>query len=90
MSNLYELGKVDIPSSGNNFSYNYDKYSDLMISKFNSYQFIIFIDDLSFEEMETDYKIIKSALDGNIKEQPNNIALLYISFTLLICFAPKF
>ena len=39
ISNLYELGKVDIPSSGNDFKYNYNKYDDDMISKFNSYQF---------------------------------------------------
>lgn len=39
MSTFYDLGKVDIPSSGNKYKFNYEYYSDSMISKFNSYQF---------------------------------------------------
>lgn len=37
--------------------------------------FIIFIDDLSFEEFETDYKEMKSVLDGGIEEIPDNILI---------------
>ena len=48
------------------------------LDKFNNYQFIIFIDDLSFEKIDSDYKLIKSTLDGSIQNQPNNI-LLYIT-----------
>ena len=48
------------------------------LEKFNNYSFIIFIDDLSFEKIDNDYKIIKSTLDGSIQYQPNNI-LLYVT-----------
>ena len=49
-----------------------------LIGKLSDYRFIIFIDDLSFEKIDSDYKIIKSTLDGSIQNQPNNI-LLYVS-----------
>ena len=51
----------------------YEKYS-----YFKNFNFIIFIDDLSFEKIDSDYKIIKSTLDGSIQNQPNNI-LLYVT-----------
>ena len=49
-----------------------------ILEKFNNYQFILFIDDLSFEKIDSDYKIIKSTLDGSIQNQPSNI-LLYVT-----------
>ena len=49
-----------------------------LISKFSQMRFIIFIDDLSFEKIDSDYKIIKSTLDGSLQNQPNNI-ILYIT-----------
>ena len=49
-----------------------------IIGKFIEFRFIIFIDDLSFEKIDSDYKIIKSTLDGSIQNQPTNI-LLYVS-----------
>ncbi len=49
-----------------------------ILGKFNKYSFIFFIDDLSFEKIDSDYKIIKSTLDGSIQNQPNNI-LLYVT-----------
>ena len=48
------------------------------LDKFNKFRFIIFIDDLSFERIDSDYKIIKSTLDGSILNQPKNV-LLYVS-----------
>ena len=48
------------------------------IGKFKQFRFIIFIDDLSFEKIDSDYKIIKSTLDGSIHNQPTNI-LLYVT-----------
>ena len=38
-----------------------------LIGKFTDYRFVIFIDDLSFEKIDSDYKIIKSTLDGSIQ-----------------------
>ena len=49
-----------------------------LIGKFVNVRFIIFIDDLSFEKIDSDYKIIKSTLDGSIQNQPTNI-VLYIT-----------
>jgi hypothetical protein len=49
-----------------------------ILGNYDQYRFIIFIDDLSFEKIDSDYKIIKSTLDGSIQNQPNNI-LLYVS-----------
>ena len=49
-----------------------------IIRNFSNFRFIIFIDDLSFENIDSDYKMIKSTLDGSIQNQPNNI-ILYIT-----------
>ena len=51
----------------------YQKFGQL-----KEYRIIIFIDDLSFEKIDSDYKIIKSTLDGSIQNQPSNI-LLYVT-----------
>ncbi len=48
------------------------------ISKYSEKRFIIFIDDLSFEKIDNEYKIIKSTLDGSIQNQPTNI-ILYVT-----------
>ena len=48
------------------------------LEKYNKYRFIIFIDDLSFEKIDIDYKLIKSTLDGSIRSQPKNI-ILYVT-----------
>lgn len=38
-------------------------------------KFIIFIDDLSFEEQETNYKALKAILEGSIQGRPTNILI---------------
>jgi len=38
-------------------------------------RFILFVDDLSFEEHETQYKALKSALEGRIEEWPENVVI---------------
>ena len=37
--------------------------------------FILFIDDLSFEEHEVEYKALKALLEGSIEEPPRNVRL---------------
>jgi len=54
------------------------EYIYSILGQYNHFRFIIFIDDLSFEKIDSDYKIIKSTLDGSIQNQPTNI-LLYVS-----------
>ncbi|AEF16468.1 protein of unknown function DUF815 [Thermoanaerobacterium xylanolyticum LX-11] len=38
-------------------------------------RFILFLDDLSFEENETEYKILKSTLEGGIEKLPTNVLI---------------
>ena len=54
------------------------EYIYSILGKYEEFRFIIFIDDLSFEKVDSDYKIIKSTLDGSIQNQPTNI-VLYVS-----------
>ncbi len=42
------------------------------------YKFIIFCDDLSFEDGDTSYKILKVVLDGSIEKLPHNV-LIYVT-----------
>ncbi|MDR2132052.1 MAG: ATP-binding protein [Clostridiales Family XIII bacterium] len=42
-------------------------------------KFIVFIDDLSFEENETGYKAFKSALEGGVYAQPQNVLVCVTS-----------
>lgn len=50
----------------------------LSISKIlrqRNYKFIIFIDDLSFEEDESEYKLLKAIIEGGIETRPGNILI---------------
>ena len=38
-------------------------------------RFILFVDDLSFEEHEVEYKALKALLEGSIEEPPGNVRL---------------
>lgn len=40
-----------------------------------SQRFIIFMDDLSFEEQETEYKYLKAVLEGGLEFQPENVRI---------------
>ena len=40
-----------------------------------NYKFIIFIDDLSFEEGEVEYKYLKAIIEGGIETRPENILI---------------
>ncbi|MDR1379428.1 MAG: ATP-binding protein [Synergistaceae bacterium] len=44
--------------------------------RFRNYRFVIFMDDLSFEEFETDYKHLKAIIEGGIEPKPEN-AVIY-------------
>jgi predicted AAA+ superfamily ATPase len=49
-----------------------------ILDQMKKYRFIIYIDDLSFEAIDSDYKAIKSTLDGSIQNQPTN-TIIYIT-----------
>jgi predicted AAA+ superfamily ATPase len=48
-----------------------EMYEFLIRSK--PYRFILFIDDLSFEENQTDYKEMKTIMDGGLEDIPDNV-----------------
>lgn len=43
--------------------------------KNRNYKFIIYMDDLSFEEFETDYKYLKSIIEGGLESKPGNVLI---------------
>ncbi len=43
--------------------------------KTRPYYYIIYMDDLSFEEDEVEYKYLKSIIEGGIEPKPNNVAV---------------
>ena len=45
------------------------------LRKFLSKRFIIFLDDLSFEESESEYKYLKSAIEGGVESRPENVLI---------------
>ncbi len=42
---------------------------------FSSKHFIIFLDDLSFEESDAEYKYLKSAIEGGVESRPENVLI---------------
>ena len=43
--------------------------------KNRNYRFIIYMDDLSFEEFETEYKFLKAVIEGGVETRPENILI---------------
>ena len=47
--------------------------------KNRNYRFMIFIDDLSFEEHEVEYKFLKAVIEGGVETRPNNVMIVATS-----------
>ena len=45
------------------------------LREYASKRFIIFFDDLSFEESDSDYKYLKSAIEGGVESRPENVLI---------------
>ena len=43
--------------------------------KNRNYRFVIFIDDLSFEENEVEYKFLKAVIEGGVETRPDNVLI---------------
>lgn len=43
--------------------------------KNRNYKFVIYMDDLSFEEFETDYKYLKAVIEGGLEIKPDNVLI---------------
>ena len=53
------------------------KYLSKIIAsiKNRNYKFIIYMDDLSFEEHEVEYKFLKAVIEGGVETRPDNILI---------------
>ncbi len=53
------------------------KYLSAIIStiKNRNYKFIIYMDDLSFEEFESEYKFLKAVIEGGVETKPDNVLI---------------
>jgi len=53
------------------------KYLSTVISeiKNRNYKFVIYMDDLSFEEFEIEYKYLKAVIEGGVETRPDNILI---------------
>lgn len=47
----------------------------IAILKNRNYRFIIYMDDLSFEEFEIEYKYLKAVIEGGLEQKPDNILI---------------
>lgn len=43
--------------------------------KDRNYKFIIYMDDLSFEEFEIEYKFLKAVIEGGLEKKPDNVLI---------------
>ncbi len=53
------------------------KYLSQIIAsiKTRNYRFIIYMDDLSFEDFETEYKYLKAVIEGGLEPRPENVLI---------------
>ncbi len=50
--------------------------NDIMaMLKERNYKFIIYMDDLSFEDEETEYKYLKAVIEGGLEKKPGNVLI---------------
>ena len=58
------------------YKHQYQELNDLIDRlKVRNYKFIIYMDDLSFEEFETDYKYLKAVIEGGLESKPDNVLI---------------
>ena len=52
-----------------------DLHSVIAQIKKRNYKFIIYMDDLSFEEFEIEYKYLKAVIEGGLEKKPDNVLI---------------
>ena len=58
------------------YKHQFHSLSDVIAAvKNRNYRFIIFIDDLSFEENELEYKFLKAVIEGGVETRPDNVLI---------------
>jgi len=58
------------------YKHQFNHLSDIIdIIKDRRYKFIIFMDDLSFEDFEIEYKYLKAIIEGGLEKRPDNVLI---------------
>ncbi len=58
------------------YKHQFKHLSDIIARiKNRNYKFVIYMDDLSFEEFEVDYKFLKAVIEGGVETRPDNILI---------------
>ncbi len=58
------------------YKHQFERLSEVIETiKDRNYKFIIFMDDLSFEEFEIEYKYLKAVIEGGLGKKPNNVLI---------------
>ena len=58
------------------YTHQFKDLSNVIASiKNRNYKFIIYMDDLSFEEFEIEYKFLKAVIEGGVETKPDNILI---------------
>ena len=58
------------------YKHQFSRLSEVIsIVKNRQYRFMIFIDDLSFEENEVEYKYLKAVIEGGLESRPDNVMI---------------
>ena len=58
------------------YKYDYEYLPEIIsILKNRNYRFIIYLDDLSFEKNETEYKYLKAVIEGGLEVKPENVLI---------------
>lgn len=72
VNRYYEQGLRIIEVYKHQFKYLNDIIAEI---KNRNYRFIIYMDDLSFEEFEIEYKYLKAVIEGGLEKKPENILI---------------
>ena len=58
------------------YKHQFKDLSNVIVAiKNRNYKFIIYMDDLSFEEFEIEYKFLKAVIEGGVETKPENILI---------------
>ena len=72
VNEYYDMGLRMIEIYKNQFK---DLSNVIAQIKNRNYRFIIYMDDLSFEEFEIEYKFLKAVIEGGVETKPENILI---------------
>ncbi len=72
VNEFYDKGLRMIEIYKHQFKYLSDTIAQI---KNRNYKFIIYMDDLSFEDFEIEYKFLKAVIEGGVETRPDNILI---------------